>query len=654
LTVAALAPMHPLSVRAMHRARMRLKPRENCTPAEWAEKYRTIATGARKGPFRWNVQPVLRGILEAYGDPNVREVVGQKPSQIGWTTSVTLNVIGYHVHVDPSAILVFFPKDKAGVKFVREKLDPTIRDTAVLAELIKTGTRRSDNTQDFKGFPGGFLQLSGVNSPANVKSTDARVALVEEPDDVGKNVKGQGSSISHAKARTKSFPNRKILIGGAPTIEGFSTVEEEMKLSDKRHFYVACPHCEHEQTLRWEQVKWQQDALVHHPVFGTHQPETARYLCESCAVLWTEGERIGAITAAAAQAPHYGWRATAPFTGVAGFYLSELQSIFSESRLEVLVRSFLTAQHKLELGDDSGMIEFINGTLGELWRLKSSAPELEDLAARGEEYALLTVPAGGLVATAGVDVQHDRLAIEINVWGRGEESWTVYADELPGNPHLDAVWEELDKLLARPIVNHGGGQLAVSAVSIDSGDGNTSEAVYKYVRGKRRAGLRGYMAIKGSSKHGREIFSPPPTSVDTTQADKASKYGLRVYAVGTDRAKDLIANRIKLEGYGPGRIHWPRAIRADYLRQLTSEVKFAPRGGRAEWKKKAGERNEFLDCKVYATHAARRLRVHTLTEAEWLAIEARVRQPDLLKPAAVNQQPTRAEPPPRGSGGFSW
>src|SRR5690606_5053430 len=101
---------------------------------------------------------------------------------------------------------------------------------------------------------------------------------------------------------------------------------------------------------------------------------------------------------------------------------------------------------------------------------------------------------------------------------------------------------------------------------------NTSDAVYTYVRDRLRYNI---MAIKGASIDSREkeIYSKPPTSVDTTQDNtKAAKYGLRVNIVGTHKAKTLIDNRLRLTGAGPGRMHWYSEIRADYYEQVTNEV----------------------------------------------------------------------------------
>jgi phage terminase large subunit GpA-like protein len=150
---------------------------------------------------------------------------------------------------------------------------------------------------------------------------------------------------------------------------------------------------------------------------------------------------------------------------------------------------------------------------------------------------------------------------------------------------------------------------------------------------------RNYMAVKGASlDDGREIFSPPKVAVDTNRLQKAHKYGLRPFMVGTQRAKDLMlgvdaqGGRIKLEGTGPGRMHWYKEVRTDYWEQITSEVKAPHRTvkNKKVWQKKSGVRNEALDCEVYALHAARSIKLNLWKEERWLAEESRIRQPDLL------------------------
>lgn len=638
------------------------------TVAEWAQTYRMLHSGPMAGNlFDLSLTPALRGILDAYLDPKVAEIWCQKSAQIGWTQGVVMNIAGYHIHLDPCPMIILFSKDGAGKRFNREKLEPAIRATPVLAERVLLAARSASNTQDYKRFPGGFIQLAGTNSPANVKSTDARVIFVEEPDDTHKNVAGQGDSIALGRERKKTYTNGKMVVGGTPTIKDRSKIAAGLKRTDQRRMFVACPHCAQEQTLRWEQVRWVKDALTHHPIYGTHRPESAAYACEECGVLWSEDQRHQAILLAS-QRPDRGWRATAPFTRFAGFYVSELYSLFDESRLPYLAQKFLEAQHLLKMGDDTLMRSFVNNQLGECWEVKSDAPEVADLAERGESYAEWTAPADALIATCWVDVQRGgqvsgdpRLEWLVVGWGRGEESWRIARGRTIGNPLEQTTWDQLDKDLATPIRNAGGGRLQIHMMGVDSGDGMTQDAVYRYVRAKRREG-RDVIATKGSGTRGRPIFSPPKVQ-DHDHADRAAKYGLKLFMIGTEAAKDTLAGRLKLTGRGPAHMHWPASIGQDYFEQITAEVKVPGRNGHEVWELKAARANEMLDCEVGNLHLAKRMRMHQWLESHWVQVEARVRQRDLASMDAVpvsqvvppvrdsRAAPVRGAQPFRGFGG---
>ena len=74
-----------------------------------------------------------------------------------------------------------------------------------------------------------------------------------------------------------------------------------------------------------------------------------------------------------------------------------------------------------------------------------------------------------------------------------------------------------------------------------------------------------------------------------------------------DAVKDAVYARLKLTEPGPGAIHFPRRLDADYFRQLTAErvvTRFERGRPIRSWQpKRDGERNEALDTFVYA-HAA--------------------------------------------------
>ena len=574
------------------------------------------------------------------------KVVCMKSAQVAWTDGVLLNYIARRIHTDPCPMIVMFAKEGAAKEFEAEKFTPMVEATPVLASILPiTKSRDKNNRWAFKGFPGGFLKLVASNSPSSVKSTPAPVVAIEEPDDCNENVKGQGDTITLLEERTKSYPRRKVIYGGTPTIKGFSRVQQAYESSDQRQFWVPCPECGEHQVLSWENVHWTDTGDVKHEVFGLTNFESVAYVCQHCGGLWNDAAKNRAVRLGE-------WRARAPFHGVAGFHINELYSPFSGSKLELLVKKYMTAMHALSQGDDTKIRSFRNNSEGLPYEYPTETPEPNDIKTRAEGYAEFTVALGGLLLTAGVDVQHDRLAVIIRAWGRGEESWLVYWGEIFGSTLVpgQGAWADLDQLLTRSFQHASGGQLKISAVSIDGSDGNRTEIVNAYVRGRRHLH---FMCVKGASETSddrREIFSTP-RKVDVGRRNKPAQRGLDTYIVGTARAKDLILEtRLRLTGTGPGRLHWYAAVRPDYWEQLVSEVKAPSRLNRMRkvWTKKSGVRNEALDCEVYCLHAARSVKTHLMHDVHWEALESRLRQRSLIEPVddAIDDAIDEHEEPP--------
>lgn len=623
-------------------------PPPKITTTEWANQYRYLAaeSSALPGKYRTDLTPWVPGIHEALDDPAVWKVVCRKSAQVAWTDGVVNNWLGRIIDMDPSPVIGLFAKSDAGKEYAQEKFGPMVTATPRLSAKVDVSTSRKDgNRAMFKKFPGGFLKLVGSNSPSNVKSTPAPRVFVEEPDDAQINVGKQGDSIKLLEERTKTYHRRKVVFGGTPSIKGLSTIDAAWLGSDQRKFMIPCHECGESHVLDWGNVGWKEDG-GHHEIYGNARPETAYYSCSHCGSIWNDQDKNRNVKKGV-------WEANAEFRGVAGFYINELYSPFPGSRLDRLAERFLEAQHSLEQGDETDMIVFVNAALGLPYEFESRAPKVDELEDRAADYPELTVPEGGLVLTAGVDVQHDRLAVTIWAWGRGEESWLVYWGEIAAKTSTtdikDPCWLELDQLLFSPKQHAKGFGLMISAASIDASDGQTSDQVYTWVRQRQK---RGVMAIKGMSNDygSREIFSRPK-AIDHRTKTKAAKHGLQIYMVGTHKSKDLLIGdkgRISLLGNGPGRMHWYQDVRADFYEQLTGEVKAPHRSmrGKMVWQKKSGVRVEALDCTVYALHAARSIKVHTMTTAQWEALEHKVIQSDLFSSKATVTLEPAAGPAP--------
>lgn len=603
--------------------------------AEWAERYRELSPEESPIPGKYSLTftPVLREILAACSNPTTRKVVVMKSAQIGYTAGIECNTIGYFIHQKPSVQIIVCPREKSAKDMAAEKIDPMIRATKPLAERVSLKSRAAGNSQTRKHYPGGILKLVGSNSPSDVKSTSARVVIICEPDDASTNVRGQGDSIKLAEERCKAYPDHLILIGGTPTAKNASSIEAEILASDQRKYHVPCPHCDEQHIPSWDRVIIP-EAVDQPPreIYGHARWESAFYVCPNCGVAWSEEQRHDAI-----RRGHF--EATAQATAAVGFLVNELLSIFDGSRIPILARKFLEAQHKADEGDTSELIAFTNSCLGLPFEYRGELPEEEELRARAEPYAEWTVPEGGLVPLLAVDVQHDRLAVTCWVVGRREEMWLSFWGELHGQTMIpmEGAWLELDQLLDKTVKHATGAALRIEAVAIDSSDGQTSTAVYEYIRQRDKRKCRVF-AVKGASdSEGKvEIWRPEQSnSVDPAWSGrKSAKYGVHVQIVGTAKAKDSIlgwaqeGGRVRLTGDGPHRMHWFESVRPDFYEQLLSEIKIPMRNNpkRRHWKKRTDRRNEALDCTVYALWLAHALRLHLRKPAEWNYLEENIRQ----------------------------
>lgn len=600
-------------------------------------------------------------LYDLMDSPEVSMIVAQKSAQIAWTETIN-NKIGKHAHVDPLGAIIMFSKEDAAKSFEREKLVPMINATPVLRERINTTrSKASGNTWNYKSADNGFfIKLVTSRSPASVKSTAAALLIVEEPDDADSNVGGQGNSIKLLEDRGDTFENSTIIFGGTPTIKGLSQVEAAYAKSDQKIYLVPCHECGdfHELDFDYLQCRDYEDGYKHE-VYGTQNPETAYYTCPHCGAIWDDYQKNRNVTTAKSH-HQKGWqpRERSP---IPGFRFNALMSPFHGARFAKLMAKKLEALDKLAKGDDTDWIAFVNTRMGLPYEFGGSNIDVDSLKAKAQDYPEGTVPASGLILTAGVDVQHDRLHILIRAWGRNEQSWLVNRAVIYGatSQKTDPVWAELERVLWKPYKHASGAQLIVSAVSIDASDGNTNDAVYAWAS---RHTSRGVMAIKGANNYDAPLYKvPPPRSQKHKKASKAESYGVQVWIVGTTKAKDMIIGTSEKTGRlrlttGAGAMHWYSDVPEAYYSELLGEVKAPHRShkGKLVWQQKAGCAVEDLDCEVYNLHASRRARVHLMTETQWAELETKLLQADLFRDPITQQpqqQPINRPRKPRVFGG---
>ncbi|WOJ95782.1 phage terminase large subunit family protein [Congregibacter brevis] len=575
----------------IHETIRAIKPPPRLLVSEWADSYRQLSSEASAEPGQWHTARAeyQRGIMDAVTEPGIETIVFMKSAQVG-ATELLNNIVGYHIAQDPAPMLLLQPTLEMAQTWSKDRLAPMVRDTPELANKIEVSNRRSSgNTLRHKVFPGGHITMAGANSPASLASRPIRIVLCDEVDRYPASAGAEGDPVNLARKRTTTFWNRKVILTSTPTTKGVSRIEREFELSDQRRYFVPCPDCGHMQHFQWSQVEWLKDSE------GQALPDTARYCCEQCSSLWDDGQRLGAIRRGV-------WRATASSNTRAGFHLNEMYSPWVP--LEKLVRGFLEAK-----GNPETMKTWVNTSLGESWEEEAEGVDQLGIMNRRESY-VTDVPAGGLVLTAGVDVQGDRLEYEVVAWGHGEESWGIQNGVIPGDPALPDVWRDLDMLLEQNWAHESGGTLNVAATGIDTG-GHHTQIVYDYCR--KRAHRRVF-ALKGVAGSGRPVIN-----VSRRKAGAKAR-NVDLYQVGVDDAKGITFARLRVSEPGPSYCHFPESYQEEYFLQLTAEkvvTRFHKGYPRREWIKTRA-RNEALDCRVYAFAVMKAL------NPVWSSLERRI------------------------------
>lgn len=566
----------------MRKAAKLAAPPPRLLVSEWADQHRQLSkeSAAEPGQWRTDKAPYQREMMDAVKEPEVKEVVFMTSSQVGKSEMLN-NIIGYHVAHEPCPILLALPTLRLAEAYSKDRIAPMIRDTPAITDKFKDKRAKdSDNTILHKKYTGGHLTLVGANSTSSLSSRPISKLLMDELDR-WPSTTPEGDPIKIVQDRTKNWHNAKQIMASSPTEAGRSKIEKAYKASDQRVYHVPCPHCGFEQPLKWEQIKWPKDSE------GNHLHEAAFLECIDCEKAIDESYKLSMLKAGR-------WIARKPFKGIAGFHLNALYSPWvAWSRT---VESFLKAK-----ADPETLKVWTNGDMGEVWELEGEGVDINPLIVRREQYTPATLPVGVVYITAGVDVQGDRLEAEVVGWGLGEETWSIEYITIYGNPHHQQVYKQMFEALERTYTPAHGSEIICSSIAIDSGF--ATDSVYDFVR-KASNRTRGVYATKGVGGEGLPIVGKP---------SKKTKKNVRLFPVGVDTCKARLYNRLNSSSPGFGYCHFPApsgsadddSYNEEYFAQLTSErlVRVMSRGRETYQWRKVRNRNEALDCRIYAMAA---------------------------------------------------
>ena len=571
-------------------------------PYQWAQEERWIAQGAsplsQHGPIRydgsrmpWCEEPQNEAV-----SPDVQITVLLWAAAMAKTECV-VNVIGQSIAEEPKNIIIAYPNEAARDKFSRDVLQRSLIDAtpAIRSLVVEQKSRDSGNTIAYKRFAGGSLNAIAAGSASNFRGPRAGLAYGDEIDAMPGSVGVEGDPVGLLFKRCEGFASSIKMLSGTPTLKGYvdhegrqvwrSRIQYWLDQSDCRKWFVPCRSCGVRQVLMWPQVRAPKD-----------NPEAAVYLCEHCDAAHDDRQRIEMVMNGV-------WRPTQAYSGIRGYWLNGLNSTLPpEKGFKTKLHQFVVDADRAQNGMDATHSKrvWVNTFLAECDDPAGETeppPDWQLIYQRREDYSTperTIVPREVLVLTAAVDVQSDRLEVEWEGRGRGEDSWGIRHHRIYGPVKDAGVWRELRRELQREFEHASGKKIALGLCLIDGG--KWGDRVFDFLKeGSMEGRVR---ACRGSSQYPHPIVA----FAWSTLAKQ-----LKGHWVGGDAAKDLIYSQLRMieetDGSKPdGWRHYPKSYGEEFFRQLMAErvsVTFDRGEEKRRYLNAEKARNEALDLSVY-------------------------------------------------------
>ncbi|MBL5899939.1 phage terminase large subunit family protein [Lelliottia amnigena] len=569
---------------------------------EWANNHYYLPRESSYQEGKWETLPFQVAIMNAMGSEGIRTVNFIKSARVGYT-KMLLAVVAYFIEHKKRNCLIFQPTDTDAAKFMKTHVEPTIREVpCMLAIAPWYGKKHRDSTLDLKRFSqGSGLWVVGGAAAKNYREKSVDAVVYDELSSFEPDVEKEGSPTILGDKRIEGSVWPKSIRGSTPKIKDICQIEKASRESEHLlRFHVPCPHCGEEQYLKWGEddspygLKWEQGKpatvyyLCEHNSCVIRQPELeqkdGRWVCENTQIwtrdglAWFDGSGEG--IAAPRSASFHIWTAYSPFT-----------------TWEQIIWDFIVAQK-----DPNGMKGFWNTTLGETWSdAVGERLEHDVLLEKAGRYKA-RVPVRVVYLTAGIDSQRDRYEIYVWGWAPGEEAFLIDKIIIMGRYDDEETLTRVDEAINRRYACEDGAEMSIGRICWDTG-GIDARVVH---RRSRKHGLFRLLPVKGASTYGKTVISIP---------GRRNEHGTYLCEIGTDTAKEILYTRMGAEQAGfdipaPGAVRFPldtSIFGEEEARQLVAEElteKYERGKMRMLWRK-TRERNEALDCFVYAYAALR-------------------------------------------------
>jgi phage terminase large subunit GpA-like protein len=580
----------------------RVKSRQN--PDEWAEQHRVYPeTAGVPGPRNPQLTPYMVPWSRAIAMGTCSIAVMVCAAQTGKTDSC-LDVMGERLDNRPSPIIYVGPSREFCTDQFEPRLMTMFDEAPSLASKMTRARGLMKKTRKFvAGCP---VRLAHAGSSTALKSDPAGLAIVDEYDEMLRNIKGQGDPLGLVMARGHTYSDFVAGVTSTPTL-GASDVDDQgfWKVMDpedvqspiwrlfqtgtRRHWTWPCPHCGDYFIPRFSCLKWSGDtpadaertAYVQCPFCGGVIEDVDKRLENDRGVYVAPGQEVNKNGRVLGNAPD---------SSTESFWVSGLCSPFTT--FGQLAETYLNA---VRMKDSERIQTVINSKFGELYKVgwDANAPKWQDVAEHKAAYFKGDLPDGIVHLIVTVDVQKNRLVYVARGWGARSTSWLVDWGEFYGETQHEEVWDTLADYITNNVCG-----MPVRLCLIDSGfrPGKRDELPFNRVYDFCRRYPRLVRATKGAN-HPMPVPLKVNKAFEVTVRGTAQKFGLELMRVDPDHFKSWVHERLHWPNDELGSWYIPQDVDDDYMKQIVAESRSRLPSGKVLWVVHSPQ-NHYLDCEA--------------------------------------------------------
>jgi phage terminase large subunit GpA-like protein len=578
-----------------------LRPAPPVDLVAWARSHVRFGPGSPfPGAFDPELLPFFQRILEVLSPDDPARIVSLVGSaQVGKTVVAEIFTAA-SLDLDPGPFLYVHPTEDNAVRWARTKWRPLTRGIGRLGEIfdLKQSKEGGNSTLYQERRDGrGFLLISGASSEASLSMISVSRQV---QDDLAKwTTNDAGDPEYQAENRSKAFEWAKILKLSTPLLADSCRITRAFKAGTQEHWHVPCPHCGHKHPLEPENF------IAH---LDEEHPERAGFYCPGCGSLIEQKHRRDIVARGE-------WVADNPKAVDPSFSIWAAYAPFES--WERIARSYLSAK-----GDPAAEQTWWNDTAGRAYEQPGEAPAWEELKARAETGQRLRgiVPIGALLLTLTLDCQDDYIDGAVTGWGSNLRRWVVERIRVEGHISTPETRAELAQLVDKAWPTALNTKRRVDLTGIDANA--WTDDVFDWAKTFPKSRV---VMVRGAA--GDAAPSLALVRKERRRDGKIVKYQGRFFNVGVNGLKAGLYKFLRIEDKDQrGFVDFPAGLEDDYYEQLTAEKRTAviDRKGFTvhQWIKSRSQRNEMLDCAVYAEALAGKIGWRTFTPAQWAAIEA--------------------------------